>query len=214
MARDSQDCPPEEQRLLLNALADGELDAATALDRTRLGQRTRLCAPNTNAFRPPSLRCASCPSRCSATAFASGSKPWPAAAAEISVGGGGRPPPPAQGRRPAAGWRWPAAGASWRPRPWWAWCWRRRRPLADRAHRTDQLEAAITDSHRRSLLAANPVDVATSDQHTVKPWLDARLGVSPPAINLAGKGFQLVGGRVDVLGGRSVPSSYIVITST
>jgi anti-sigma factor RsiW len=68
------------------------------------------------------------------------------------------------------------------------------------------VEAAITDSHMRGLLAASPVDVASSDRHTVKPWLDAKLGVSPPATDFADQGFALTGGRVDVIGGRSVPT--------
>ena len=65
---------------------------------------------------------------------------------------------------------------------------------------------AVAASHRRSLLAASPIDVASSDSHTVKPWLDAHVGVSPPAIDLATNGFALVGGRVDVIGDRAVPS--------
>jgi anti-sigma factor RsiW len=64
----------------------------------------------------------------------------------------------------------------------------------------------IADAHRRSLLAASPVDVASSDRHTVKPWLDARLGVSPPAPDLATSGFVLIGGRVDVLEQQVVPT--------
>jgi anti-sigma factor RsiW len=67
----------------------------------------------------------------------------------------------------------------------------------------DQL---VADAHRRSLLAASPVDVASSDRHTVKPWLDARLGVSPPAPDLATQGFALAGGRVDVLAEQVVPT--------
>jgi len=67
----------------------------------------------------------------------------------------------------------------------------------------DQL---VADAHRRSLLAASPVDVTTSDRHTVKPWLDARMGVSPPAPDLATSGFTLLGGRVDVLAERVVPT--------
>ena len=42
------------------------------------------------------------------------------------------------------------------------------------------VEDQIADAHRRSLLATSPVDIVTSDRHTVKPWLDAKLGVSPP----------------------------------
>ena len=68
------------------------------------------------------------------------------------------------------------------------------------------LASAIANDHRRSLLAASPVDVASSDRHTVKPWLDRHVGLSPPAVDLADKGFVLLGGRVEVVGGRAVPS--------
>ena len=65
---------------------------------------------------------------------------------------------------------------------------------------------AVAASHRRSLLAASPIDVASSDSHTVKPWLDARIGVSPPAIDMKTDGFALLGGRVDVIGDRTMPT--------
>jgi anti-sigma factor RsiW len=68
------------------------------------------------------------------------------------------------------------------------------------------LDQLIADAHRRSLLAASPVDVASSDRHTTKPWLDARLGLSPPAPDLATQGYALAGGRVDVLAEQVVPT--------
>jgi anti-sigma factor RsiW len=71
---------------------------------------------------------------------------------------------------------------------------------------SDSFEVAIASGHRRSLLATSPVDVVSSDRHTVKPWLNARLGLSPPAPDLAKDGFALVGGRVEVIDGRPVPA--------
>lgn len=68
------------------------------------------------------------------------------------------------------------------------------------------IEDAIVSGHRRSLLAASPVDVASSDRHTVRPWFDEKLGVSPPTIDLTSAGFPLIGGRVDVVGDKAVPS--------
>jgi len=67
----------------------------------------------------------------------------------------------------------------------------------------EELAAA---GHRRSLLAQSSVDVASSDRHTVKPWLDAKLGVSPPAPDLGSAGYPLIGGRVDVLGQVVMPT--------
>lgn len=69
-----------------------------------------------------------------------------------------------------------------------------------------EFAAAVASGHRRSLLAANPVDVVSSDRHTVKPWLDGRLGMSPPAPDLAKEGFILVGGRVEVVEGQPIPA--------
>jgi anti-sigma factor RsiW len=75
------------------------------------------------------------------------------------------------------------------------------------AHPTaPSLETLVASAHHRSLLATTPVDVLSSDRHTVKPWLDSRLGVSPPAPDLAASGYPLLGGRVDVVGQQAVPT--------
>ena len=65
---------------------------------------------------------------------------------------------------------------------------------------------AVAGLHRQALLAASPTDVLSSDRHTVKPWLDARIGVSPPAVDLSADGFTLLGGRVDIIAGAPVPA--------
>ncbi len=57
----------------------------------------------------------------------------------------------------------------------------------------------LVSSHMRALMASQPVEVASSDRHAVKPWFNGKLPQSPRVIDLAGQGFSLVGGRIDVI---------------
>ena len=60
--------------------------------------------------------------------------------------------------------------------------------------RSPFLSEMLISDHMRSLLAAQPVDVASTDRHTVKPWFDTRLAFSPPVVDLSASGYILVGG--------------------
>ncbi|RWL44131.1 MAG: anti-sigma factor [Mesorhizobium sp.] len=78
--------------------------------------------------------------------------------------------------------------------------------LATADNGAESFAVAVANGHRRSLLAATPVDIVSSDRHTVKPWLDGRIGVSPAAPDMAKDGYALLGGRVEVIGDRPMPA--------
>ena len=61
-------------------------------------------------------------------------------------------------------------------------------------------------SHMRALMAPATTDVRSSERHTVKPWFNGRVSVAPRVVDLAGEGFPLIGGRVDVFGTHPVPT--------
>lgn len=64
----------------------------------------------------------------------------------------------------------------------------------------------VVNAHVRAGLTNQLVQVASSDTHTVKPWLAARLPFSPDVNDFAANGFPLIGGRIDYLLDRPVAS--------
>src|SRR5207247_10299941 len=65
----------------------------------------------------------------------------------------------------------------------------------NRASRGNAIVDQVVDNHVRSLLATHLVDVASSDQHTVKPWFDGKVDFAANVHDFDMSGFPLVGVR-------------------
>ena len=64
---------------------------------------------------------------------------------------------------------------------------------------TGSVADGLVSDFARAEISGQPFDVASSDRHTVKPWLAGRTTVSADIIDLASQGFPLAGGRVAVV---------------
>jgi anti-sigma factor RsiW len=67
-----------------------------------------------------------------------------------------------------------------------------------------ELTHDVLAAHVRSLLQDKTVQVASDNTHNVKPWFAGRLEFTPVVKDLTAEGFELIGGRVDFVGGRRV----------
>jgi anti-sigma factor RsiW len=173
-----------ETKPLLNAYVDGELDTAGSL-----------------AVETHMRGCTSCLSEVEklhalASAIENGSLRFKAPAhLKRTIQGAIREANP-QPKASLFSWRWASALASvvlvtalaWTVTTHWA-----------RSSEETALVNDIVSSHVRSMLANHVTDVASSDQHTVKPWFSGKLNYSPPTKDLTEQGFRLVGGRLDYL---------------
>ncbi|AZO52621.1 MULTISPECIES: anti-sigma factor [unclassified Mesorhizobium] len=224
---------PEGIRLMIHALIDGELDAAAALaverriaaDPRLAAEHARIVALRGAVSRLPRPEVSDAfLARIAAIDMADTERQDDAEATEPQRGTSWALPGliagAGAGQRREAGTRPSQARTSPRARRFGSFDWRAMAAsimisavLASGATQwvmfngaEDGFAAAVASGHRRSLLAASPIDIVSSDRHTVKPWLDARIGVSPPAPDLAQDGFALIGGRVEVISGRPVPA--------
>jgi mycothiol system anti-sigma-R factor len=176
---------------LLHAYLDGELDAMRAADFERHLETCRECTATLGAAE--SLRSSLQHAQLYETAPAGLRKKI---RAELKVSAG-----KASGSSVAA-WRWLVVaaaillvtGVAWFALPHF---------LAT-SMQSSVTSTEIVDAHIRSLQAGHLTDVASTDQHTVKPWFDGKLEFIPPVHDFMDEGFPLLGGRLDVLGERNV----------
>lgn len=75
--------------------------------------------------------------------------------------------------------------------------------LLNQADRSDRLVRELVAVHVRASFADAPVQIASSDQHTVRPWYNGRIDYSPPVRDFTGDGYPLTGGRVDYVLGQN-----------
>lgn len=69
--------------------------------------------------------------------------------------------------------------------------------------------AELADMHTTMLASANPVDVLSTDKHTVKPWFEGRVPFAVPVPDLSSTQFRLIGGRVVYWRGNQV--AYLLV---
>jgi len=69
-------------------------------------------------------------------------------------------------------------------------------PLLARHYAREQAISELLDLHVATLASANPVDVLSSDRHTVKPWFQGKLPFTFNLPELANSPYKLIGGRL------------------
>jgi anti-sigma factor RsiW len=74
--------------------------------------------------------------------------------------------------------------------------------------REQQFYSEIADLHVSTLASSNPVDVVSTDRHTVKPWFQGKIPFTFNLPELQNTDFTLVGGRVTYLG--QVPGAHLM----
>src|SRR5207253_4481420 len=177
---------PEDPRLLVHAYLDGELDPANALAiEKRIAADPALAAECERVEALQQLLRERLPREA----------PPPGLRGRIEASVAMRRP------RPQPSWRALAAsiavaavlasGSTW---------------VVLAPERADTVRDGVVAAHIRSLMAPQPVDVASSDRHTVKPWFNGRIPEAPRVVDLSNEGFALIGGRIDVIGRVPVPT--------
>jgi anti-sigma factor RsiW len=194
-------CP--ERELLLHGLADRELDAANALAMEDHVQSCQTCAAlyseilgQKELLRSGSLRFRASPALRDRILAAIAAEDRTEAAAEPAY-----VPIPSR-QNSSRRFHFQRAGAAFSTMALAASLIL----FVNSSNRMPRLDDELVAGHVRSLLVSHLTDVASSDQHTVKPWFLGKLDFAPPVVDLAQQDFPLMGGRLDYIGGRVVPA--------
>jgi len=181
------DC--EHVQSLLSAYVDRELDLVKSLE---VEAHTRECSRCEAALQQlQTLR----------TAIGGGTLAFATPAGlEARVRGAIRPQSRPRPRHVSPWWRWASVPLAATLAAAISWNVATRHGGSD----DDRLLAELVSGHIRSLMVDHLVDVATSDQHVVKPWFNGKVDFAPPVEDFNASGFPLIGGRVDYIDGRPV----------
>ncbi len=79
--------------------------------------------------------------------------------------------------------------------------------LGNRSGR-DQVFSEIADLHVATLASSAPVDVISTDRHTVKPWFQGKIPFAFNLPELQNSGFSLLGGRMTYL--EQTPGAHLI----
>ncbi|MFZ0815441.1 MAG: zf-HC2 domain-containing protein [Candidatus Sulfotelmatobacter sp.] len=74
--------------------------------------------------------------------------------------------------------------------------------------RTQQVYSEIADLHVATLASSSPVDVVSSDRHTVKPWFQGKIPFTFDLPELQNSEFSLLGGRMTYL--EQTPGAHLI----
>jgi anti-sigma factor RsiW len=72
----------------------------------------------------------------------------------------------------------------------------------------DQVFSEIADLHVATLASSSPVDVISTDRHTVKPWFQGKIPFAFNLPELQNTEFSLLGGRMTYLG--QTPGAHLI----
>ena len=74
--------------------------------------------------------------------------------------------------------------------------------------RTEQVYSEVADLHVATLASSSPVDVISSDRHTVKPWFQGKIPFAFDLPELQNSEFSLLGGRMTYLA--QTPGAHLI----